>query len=333
MRKMCLHRGVCFKLTPRARKLVFFSSVALLYILCRQNPGAEEEETPPNSTPQIRHLTETCRAIKAEIETGSIWSKEYAQFSPYDLEALYSPPDISLLQLNHQHRFSVCVPYKAGSQSWRYLVSSTDETADSNQITIAQLQHFTKVIQVREPLERLLSAYRFTFEASNSHLGRSLRNIILDKFPINPPMKDAKGQEMPSFSQFLDFLVTGYTERGMAKDLYTTGAALHWLPQFVQCNPCSQEFLPDHLLYLDHNWVDNAKPILESVGISSNRTFYLVNPTHGGHSSELHRLRQYYSQISETRLLQLYEMYKPDFLLFNFDFYNLVKMLKDDNNK
>ena len=61
-----------------------------------------------------------------------------------------------MLKVNPEHKISICVPYKAGSETWRYLMeslSNSTETLDS----VDQLQDYMKAIQVRDPYERLLS--------------------------------------------------------------------------------------------------------------------------------------------------------------------------------
>ena len=86
------------------------------------------------------------------------------------------------------NRLAVCVPYKAGSETWRYLLRSlSNETNidDDNVHSWDEIKDYEHVIQVRDPYERLLSAYRFTFQKSSARLGDSnkLNEKLLAAYP------------------------------------------------------------------------------------------------------------------------------------------------------
>ena len=42
--------------------------------------------------------------------------------SQYPLAPLLNPPDLEMLKVDKSHKISICVPYKAGSETWRYLL-------------------------------------------------------------------------------------------------------------------------------------------------------------------------------------------------------------------
>ena len=65
--------------------------------------------------------------------------------------------------------------------------------------------------------------------------------------------------------------------------------------------------------------------------ISNSRTFYLLNSSPGGHSSDPELLRQYYSQISRDNIHSLADIYHMDFTLFGFDKDSIFQLL-DGNN-
>ena len=140
-----------------------------------------------------------------------------------------------------------------------------------------------------------------------------------------------------SFSQFLQSIVTGLDDLAGAgveltgpSGLLTSGAALHWLPYWVQCPPCSQEFPPDTLIHLD-TWQRDVTRLLDTAGIASNRTFYLLNGSPGGHSSDPELLRRYYSQVDRRLVESIAEVYHVDFNLFNFNKDKIFSIL-DSNN-
>lgn len=114
--------------------------------------------------------------------------------------------------------------------------------------------------------------------------------------------------------------------------LLTSGAALHWLPYWVQCPPCSQEFPPDIVIHLD-TWQRDVTRLLDTTGIEYNRTFYLLNSSPGGHSSDPELLRRYYSQVDRKVVEGIAEVYQVDFDLFNFKkdkIFSLLDINKSD---
>ena len=114
--------------------------------------------------------------------------------------------------------------------------------------------------------------------------------------------------------------------------LLTSGAALHWLPYWVQCPPCSQEFSPDTVIHLD-TWQRDVTRLLDTTGIEYNRTFYLLNSSPGGHSSDPELLRRHYSQVDRKVVEGIAEVYRVDFDLFNFKkdkIFSLLDINKSD---
>lgn len=129
----------------------------------------------------------------------------------------------------------------------------------------------------------------------------------------------------------LDDLAGSGVELTGSSGLLTSGAALHWLPYWVQCPPCSQEFTPDTLIHLD-TWAGDVTRLLDTAGVTSNRTFYLLNSSPGGHSSDPELLRRYYSQVDRRVLEGVAELYHVDFTLFNFDKEKIFSILDSSNN-
>ena len=89
---------------------------------------------------------------------------------------------------------AICVPYKAGSETWRYLMKNLDnhnvndyEDEDEDVVSWEVIKDFKHVIQVRDPYERLLSAYRFTFQNKNrnSH-SLKLNSVLLETYSHLP---------------------------------------------------------------------------------------------------------------------------------------------------
>ena len=63
--------------------------------------------------------------------------------------------------------------------------------------------------------------------------------------------------------------------------LLSTGPALHWLPYYMQCNPCAglvgpgagqgAGFRPATVIHLD-TWARDTQHLLDTLGLQSNRS-------------------------------------------------------------
>lgn len=221
----------------------------------------------PHYNRAVTKVMEACRSLKEAIETSEY---PYAT-TQYSLSALFSPPRAEMLKTNSEHKISICVPYKAGSETWRYLMESLSNSTDTLD-SIDQIQDYMKAIQVRDPYERLLSAYRFIF-AGRTVLRDNLQlsKHLMEHYPDLQHDRDTDGRPVASFAQFLQSIVTGYDDLPQdLQHLLTEGAAMHWLPYYVQCNPCHSDYSPDHIINIS-SWQEDTTAFLNTAGINTNR--------------------------------------------------------------
>jgi len=248
-------------------------------------------------------------------------SEELAQYKSF-LPNL--PPKKDLLKVDPELRLAVCVPYKAGSETWRYLLGGE---------TISNLQQVFsahKAIQVREPYERLLSAYRFVFEdPAGLRNTDNIAAILREAFPHLPKAKTKRGEPTASFSQFIAGIVDGpHILSEEQQQILISGAALHWLPYHAQCPPCSPQIRPQSILKME-TWLEDTQLLLNSTNLSNNGTFFLLNSSPGGHSSDPTLLRHYYSRIDKDALKKLSRLYQLDFKLFDYDPEFIFEIIED----
>lgn len=98
---------------------------------------------------------------------------------------------------------------------------------------------FMKGFQVRHPLERLLSSFRFIFERDSMiSSSKEMREYIYHTYPDETNQTQTEEFDsykfMPSFKQFVQFVV----DSGDNFDIDKYPFASHWLPYYLQCNPC-----------------------------------------------------------------------------------------------
>jgi len=226
---------------------------------------------------RVSKMNTRCEALYRMFNSTQYPNSPPYTITQYPFTPLLSPPEVEMLKLDKSHKISICVPFKAGSETWRYLLSSTSSNGSSN-IEISKIQSieavsdYSKAIQVRDPYERLLSAYRFTFEHGTSlKNSNNLNSRLLDKYSFLPSDLDESGKPVVSFPQFIQSIVSGYRDFSSdAMKLLTDGAALHWLPFYIQCNPCHPAYNPSTIIKME-TWLRDTKVFLEQSGLESNR--------------------------------------------------------------
>ena len=218
----------------------------------------------------VKDVLETCRTLQRQIEQSEFPFPE----NQYSHTYLFQPPQVDLLRVNRDHKISICVPYKAGSETWRYLMDSlSNHTVPQSKLdNIDQIQDYLKAVQVRDPYERLLSAYRFIFSRDNSlRNDQKLNKHLLEYYDHLDHDTDMDGKPVASFAQFIQSIVTGYEDLpSELHHLLTEGAALHWLPYYVQCNPCHPSYTPNTIIHID-TWHQDTNTFLNNANIDTNR--------------------------------------------------------------
>merc|ERR1712032_20895 len=229
-----------------------------------KNGSDELESARQTNKLRLRHLKRACDEVESLLSQPRSLASLQGSLAQYKSFLPTLPPKEQLLKVDPNLGLAVCVPYKAGSETWRYLLGG-QTPSDLQQVGDAH-----KAIQVREPYERLLSAYRFVFEdpgglRNTDHLASALR----EAFPHLPLAKTKRGEPTASFSQFIASIVDGPAVLPAEQQkLLIEGAALHWLPFHGQCPPCSDQFEPQSILKLE-TWLGDTRLLLHSTKLSN----------------------------------------------------------------
>ena len=233
-------------------------------------PEIVRSHVPDVVSDRVKRTLEQCQILQDQIRDGQYPYHE----RQYPLSGLSNPPQLNISRVSDQYKVSVCVPYKCGSETWRYLLRTLDndtgDTIHDAPESWDQIRDYHHVIQVREPYERLLSAYRFIFRGERRG-NMNLNKLLLETYSHLPSDKVDKGQEVVSFPQFLQSIVSGWDD--MASDnvkMLTSGSALHWLPYYLQCNPCHPTYQPHTIIHLD-TWTEDTTELLHGLGVNTNR--------------------------------------------------------------
>ncbi|XP_012229793.1 carbohydrate sulfotransferase 11-like [Linepithema humile] len=169
-----------------------------------------------------------------------------------------------------------------------------------------KLATYDKLIVVRHPLERLLSAYRNKLETKHEKSAKYFQSRfgkkIVKKYRPNASEKSLKNGDDVTFREFVDF-VTDDSENGTRNE--------HWRPIYELCQPCLVNY---NLVSKYESLVEDATEILERIGVTS-VSFPPKPPSYEPTSRKLDR---YYSTLSYKQLRKLVDLYKLDLRLFDY---------------
>ncbi|XP_068229133.1 carbohydrate sulfotransferase 11-like [Palaemon carinicauda] len=220
-----------------------------------------------------------------------------------------------------------CNIFKAASSSWLYnfllMAGYTDKEMRKTKTPLIDfLRHnvykrpsveelksflgredFSSFIIVRNPFERLLSAFRDKIESSRQAFYRPLRCYIQKTYGIQGKrLHNCK----PSFPAFIDYVIEEH-RNGKAPDE-------HWAPYYQFCSPCQTKF--DYILRFETLDQDEAFLVNEIEGLVS-----VIKPhkLHSSHTVYSTVTEFYFRQLSAEQMTALYAIYEKDFRIFDYD--------------
>ena len=173
-----------------------------------------------------------------------------------------------------------------------------------------RLQTYFKYLFVREPLGRLLSAFKDKFIGRDMNVSRLSRNAIVNAY--RPQDFYASGENLVSFPEFIKYF-SDDVERNQ-----------HWRQYEKLCHPCviNYDFI-GHLETLE----EDAALLLKMAGIDDRVTFPPIHSSTG--SSEV---LQYFAQVPPEYITRIGELYRSDFEMFGYEFLGEVQPLLKGTN-
>jgi len=169
-----------------------------------------------------------------------------------------------------------------------------------------RLQTYFKFLFVREPLHRLLSAFKNKFlPDSYFKISTGYRNEIVKLYRPND-FKPGK-QNWITFEEFIKYY---------SSDRYRDQ---HWLQYEKVCHPCFVNY--DFIGRLE-TLEEDATLLLELAGLDDRVTFPKI------HQQTSHdEVLGYYSQVPPEYIIRIGEQYCSDFLMFGYEYLGPVKPL------
>ncbi|XP_070765730.1 carbohydrate sulfotransferase 8-like [Enoplosus armatus] len=170
-----------------------------------------------------------------------------------------------------------------------------------------RLETYTKVMFVREPMERMVSAYRDKFENPNNYYHSLFGKPIISKYRVNASWAALKTGSGVTFKEFVQYLLDVHRPVGMD---------IHWEQANQLCNPCLIDY---DFIGKFENMEEESNFLLRLTGAPPNLTlpsFKDRNPTEKRTSIQI--TQKYFSQVSMLERQRVYDFYYMDYLMFNY---------------
>ncbi|KAL1007413.1 hypothetical protein UPYG_G00086470 [Umbra pygmaea] len=306
------------RVTKRHRKLLKTSTVV------SNNAPNTSSFSGSSGSPQERwqwlsHIQEARRRLMKEV---------CAKYKS-SISRTITPHHVSRIFVEDKYKLLYCEVPKAGCSNWKRilmvlsgLASSTHnikhdvvhygnhlkrlDSFDRPGIT-RRLETYTKVLFVREPLERLVSAFRDKFENPNSYYHPVFGKPIISKYRVNASKAALRTGSGVTFQEFMQYLLDVHRPVGMD---------IHWEPASQLCSPC----------LLDYDFIgkfetidEEASFLLHRTGAPRNLTFPRFkdrNPE--AERTSTHLTHRYFAQLSTSERQRAYDFYYMDYLMFNY---------------
>uniref|UniRef100_A0A3P8UVU8 Carbohydrate sulfotransferase n=1 Tax=Cynoglossus semilaevis TaxID=244447 RepID=A0A3P8UVU8_CYNSE len=249
-----------------------------------------------------------------------------------------TPGDLKHLVVDEDHELIYCYVPKVACTNWKRImmvltgrgkysnpmeIPSNEAHLSSNlktmnQYSIAEINHrlknYLKFLFVREPFERLISAYRNKFTLKyNSSFHKRFGTRIVRRYRKNATDDALLNGDDVKFKEFAEYLVDPATQReGQLNE--------HWETVHQLCHPCHIHY---DLVGKYETLEEDANYILRLVGVGD----YLHFPSYTKSTRTTDAMTaKFFSNISSKQQIQLYQLYKFDFLLFNYSTPSYIQM-------
>ncbi|GIY59361.1 carbohydrate sulfotransferase 11 [Caerostris darwini] len=246
--------------------------------------------------------------------------------------------DISPSYLDHfivddTHKLIYCFVPKVACTNWKRVLLSLQNSETKDPLSIAgnethqanvfktlnqftpeeiktKLKSYWKFVFARHPYERILSAYRNKFEESYvDYFRKRFGTEIIKKFRTSPSKESLEKGHDVKFIEFINYIAS------LKVNDWKKQFNEHWRPVFDLCFPC----------HIDYDFIGkyetleaDANYILEKTGVSKYVKFpertqsYKKQPTRDV-------MQTYYRNLSTDMHRKLFEIYKEDFTLFEYE--------------
>ncbi|XP_037781898.1 LOW QUALITY PROTEIN: carbohydrate sulfotransferase 11-like [Penaeus monodon] len=260
---------------------------------------------------------------KAAVMRGCAgWREAVSDYTPSSWQEMTS------LLVDDKHKAIYCYVPKAACTNWKRLwmiLTGLTEVEDpmeihsgiphqvhnkmrlvTQKLTRSQIQKkletYTKMIVVRHPFERLLSAYLDKFVVSgNSYYMKNFARPIMKKFRGDDSQVPETGDGL-TFGGFVRYVIS------LKKYSYFDE---HWKPISELCYPCAIRY---DVIVKYETLIEDSERFLRLIGAPADLHFPPANPRN---TSRV--LKKYFADIPRKQQEDLFWVYKKDFKIFEYD--------------
>ncbi|XP_038196697.1 carbohydrate sulfotransferase 8 [Arvicola amphibius] len=266
---------------------------------------------------------------QSQQERKRVMQEACAKYRASSSRRAVTPRHVSRIFVEDRHRVLYCEVPKAGCSNWKrvlmVLAGLASSTADIQHNTvhygsalkrldtfdrqgiIHRLSTYTKMLFVREPFERLVSAFRDKFEHPNSYYHPVFGKAILARYRANASREALRTGSGVQFPEFIQYLLDVHRPVGMD---------IHWDHVSRLCSPC----------LIDYDFVgkfesmeDDANFFLHLIQAPGNLTFPRFKDRHSQEARTTSRItHRYFAQLSSLQRQRTYDFYYMDYLMFNY---------------
>ncbi|XP_022793760.1 carbohydrate sulfotransferase 12-like [Stylophora pistillata] len=243
--------------------------------------------------------------------------------------------ELTFVIVDDVHKIIFCSVPKVASSTWKRVLADLQELRQgiyvhrpslwrrlgeySEEGQSHRLKNYFKFIFVREPLYRILSAYKDKFIGKNRVFSKNIRKMIINSLRSGDSGK--YGQVMEGFSRNTAFdkdANVSFPEfvRYYSEDIPRNP---HWRQFKDLCHPC---FINYDVIGNFETLAEDAALVLKMAGIDDRVNFPPIHNATGSHDME-----HYYSQVPPEDVVRLAELYRNDYELFGYEFLGPVKHL------
>uniref|UniRef100_A0A3B3H828 Carbohydrate sulfotransferase n=1 Tax=Oryzias latipes TaxID=8090 RepID=A0A3B3H828_ORYLA len=281
-------------------------------------------------TPAPKHR-QRGNTILQEIRNRTIKTMCKQRNMPHNIWSLSPLQRKTLLHhvlVNDRYRFLYCYVPKVACSNWKRVLKVLNGALESVDVNIKmdhhsdltflsslkpeeiryRLKHYFKFMFVREPLERLLSAYRNKFGEIESYQKKYGVEIVKRYRKSHTKVQSVRGDDV-TFTEFIRYLVDEDVERMNE----------HWMPMYNLCQPCamSYDFIGSYEhLETDADFVLQLINVPSSVHFPERQTWYKPVTTE--------TLHFYLCSLPQKLLRELLPKYILDFSLFTYPLPNMT---------
>nr|XP_047926898.1 carbohydrate sulfotransferase 13 isoform X1 [Anser cygnoides] len=280
----------------------------------------------------------TCRAASSQLEQSSLQAVHQQRrellsnvCSRYTRKRrLLRPDDLRHLVVDDTHGLLYCYVPKVACTNWKRVmmvltgqgkyrdpleIPANEAHVSSNLRTLSEysipeinhrLRSYLKFIFVREPFERLVSAYRNKFTRSyNTAFHKRYGTKIIRRHRQEPSDRALERGDDVRFEEFVYYLLDPRTQR---EEPFNE----HWERVHSLCHPCIVHY---DVVGKYETLVEDANYILQLVGADTSVKFPSSSKTTRTTDD---MTAQFFQDISPFYQRRLFNLYKMDYLLFNY---------------